>query len=404
MKKKFDLIHEMAVDNGTKIVLLLLDGLGGLPMEPGGQTELEAANTPNMDALTARASIGLSDVVAPGFSPGSGPGHLALFGYDPIESLIGRGVLEAMGIGFELRPNDVAIRCNFCTVDENGIITDRRAGRISTEEAAKRVELLRQITLPSVELFVEPVKEYRFVVVLRGEGLNASIGDTDPQRTGEAPLPVEAEEPAAVRTTELLRRFVSEGNKILANHPPANSFTMRGIAMDPGLPRFPEIYKLKSAAVAVYPMYKGVSRLVGMDVIEHSADTPSEEFAVVKQYWDQYDFFFVHIKKTDSYGEDGNFAAKVGVIEAVDQALPDLLDLKPDVLVITGDHSTPAKVKRHSWHRVPVMIAADTARFGPKTNFGELSCATQGTLGLIQHVDIMPLALAHAMRLDKYGA
>ena len=400
---KHKLIQEMAVDNGSKIILLLLDGLGGLPLQPGGPTELEAAHTPNMDALTARATIGLSDVVAPAFSPGSGPGHLALFGYDPLEQMIGRGVLEALGVGFKLQPNDVAVRCNFCTLDEQGNISDRRAGRISSEEGARRVELLRQIKLPGVEVFVDPVKEYRFTMVLRGEGLSDEIPDTDPQRTGVPPLPIQAEAPAAEKTAELLRQWWAEANKILAAHPPANSCTLRGIAKDPGLTPFPEIYKMRSAAVAVYPMYKGVARLVGMDVIEHDAETPAEQFEVVKQHWDAYDFFFVHIKKTDSYGEDGNFAGKVGVIEAVDQALPHLLELNPDVLIITGDHSTPAKLKRHSWHPVPVLLAADSARFGSATTFGETSCS-QGTLGQIRHVDIMPLALAHAMRLDKFGA
>jgi 2,3-bisphosphoglycerate-independent phosphoglycerate mutase len=400
---KFQLIQDMAVDNGSKIILLVMDGLGGLPMEPGGPTELEVAKTPNMDALTGRASMGLSTVVSPAFSPGSGPGHLALFGYDPLEYMIGRGVLEALGIGFDLQPNDVAIRCNFCTVDENGNITDRRAGRIPTEEGAKRVELLRQIKIPGVEIFVEPVKEYRFAVVLRGEGLNGEIDDTDPQLTGVPVLPVTPRLPEAEKTAEILRQFVAEASKILADHPPANCFTMRGIAMDPGLPKFPEVYKVNAAAVAVYPMYKGVSRLVGMKVIEHSAETPAEEFEVVKEHWNDYDFFFVHIKKTDSYGEDGNFTARAGVIETVDEALPILLDLKPDVLIITGDHSTPAKLKRHSWHPVPVLLAADTARRDPSDTFGETTCIT-GSLGQIKHVDLMPLALAHSMRLGKYGA
>ena len=400
---KLKLIHDMAVDNGTKIVLLVMDGLGGLPMTPGGKTALEAAHTPNMDALTARASLGLSTVVAQGFSPGSGPGHLALFGYDPLENLIGRGVLEALGIGFHLQPTDVAIRCNFCTVDENGNITDRRAGRIPTDEATKRVELLRRIKIPGVEIFVEPVKEYRFAVVLRGEGLSGDIEDTDPQLTGVPILPVTPRTAAAEKTAEILRQFVAEGEKILADHPPANAFTLRGVAMDPGLPKFPDVYKIKSAAVAVYPMYKGVSRLVGMDVIEHDAESPAEEFAVVKKHWDEYDFFFVHIKKTDSYGEDGNFDARKGVIEAVDAALPDLLALNPDVLVITGDHSTPAAVKRHSWHPVPVLLAANTVRRETATEFGETACL-HGSLGYIHHTDIMPLALAHALRLGKYGA
>jgi 2,3-bisphosphoglycerate-independent phosphoglycerate mutase len=403
MVEKFKIINEMAVDNGSKIVLLLMDGLGGLPLEPGGKTALEAAETPNMDALTARSSLGLSEVVAPAFSPGSGPGHLALFGYDPLEYLIGRGVLESLGIGFQLEPDDVAIRCNFCTLDADGNIADRRAGRIPTEECVKRVEILRQIQIPGVEIFVEPVKEYRFVVVLRGQGLGANIPDTDPQLTGVPPRAIEGQDAQSEKTAEILQQWWAEANKLLADFPPANSCLLRGISKDPGLPRFPEIYKLRSAAVAVYPMYKGVSRLVGMDVIPHNAETPAEEFEVVKKHWDEYDFFFVHIKKTDSYGEDGNFDGRVHVIESVDQALPALLDLNPDVLVITGDHSTPAKLKRHSWHRVPVLMAADSARFEAPTTFGEDSCVT-GTLGPIRHVDIMPLALAHAMRLNKYGA
>lgn len=397
------MINEMAVDNGSKIVMLVMDGLGGLPRTPGGGTELEEAHTPNMDSLTSQASIGLSEVVYPAFSPGSGPGHMSLFGYDPLETYIGRGVLEALGIGFDLGPDDVAIRANFCTLDADGNISDRRAGRIPTEEAVKRVEILRQIHIPGVKIFVEPVKEYRFAIIIRGEGLGANIPDTDPQLTGVPPLAVEAQDAESEKTAEILRLWWAEANKLLADHPPANSCTLRGISKDPGIPRFPDVFKMRSAAVAVYPMYKGVARLAGMDIIDHQAETPKEEFEVVKQHWDSYDFFFVHIKKTDSYGEDGNFENKVKVIEAVDKALPDLLALNPDVLIITGDHSTPATLKRHSWHPVPVLLAAKTARFGPSTQFGETACAT-GTLGKIRHVDIMPLALAHALRLGKYGA
>ncbi len=400
---RLSLISEMVTPNNSKIVLLVMDGLGGLPLIPGGPTELEAAKTPNMDALTARASLGLSDVVAPAFSPGSGPGHMALFGYDPLETLIGRGVLEAMGIGFPLTHQDVAVRANFCTMDEQGNITDRRAGRISTEENVKRVEILRQIQIPGVDIQVEPVKEYRFVIVLRGEGLGADIPDNDPQITGVPPLAIKGGDPASEKTAAILRQWWAQANRLLKGHEPANSCLLRGISKDPGMPRFPEVFKMRSAAVAVYPMYKGVARLVGMDVIEHDAETPAQEFEVVKRYWNDYDFFFVHIKKTDSYGEDGNFDARAHVIETVDDALPILLDLKPDVLVITGDHSTPAKLLRHSWHPVPVLLAADTARFERLTQFGETACAG-GMLGKIRHIDIMPLALAHALRLGKYGA
>ena len=241
------------------------------------------------------------------------------------------------------------------------------------------------------------------MIVLRGDGLGSAVLDNDPQLTGVPALPIKAEDKLSEKTAEILRKWWSEGNRLLSAHPPANSCLLRGVSKDPGLPHFPEVYKMRSAAVATYPMYKGVSRLVGMEVIENSAETPAEVFEVVKKHWKDYDFFFVHIKKTDSYGEDGNFDGKVGVIETVDQALPILLELKPDVLVITGDHATPAKLKRHSWHQVPIMLTADTARFGKGTKFCEASCDF-GTLGRIHHVDIIPLALAHAMRLVKYGA
>lgn len=400
---QLELIKELSIKNDTKIVMLVLDGLGGVPMEPGGPTELEAARTPNLDALAARSACGLSDPVSPGISPGSGPGHLALFGYDPLKYEIGRGVLEALGIGFDLQPMDVATRGNFCTVDANGLITDRRAGRIPTEEGAKRVELLRSIHLPGVQTFVEPVKEYRFVLVLRGEGLAGDIHDTDPQQTGVAPLSAVAYDPAAERTADLVNRWIAEAASILADHLPANMLLLRGFAMDPNLPKFSDVYKLRAAAVAVYPMYKGVSRLVGMEVLPVNGDSPADEFATVRQHWDAFDFFFVHVKKADSAGEDGNFDAKVHIIEMVDEALPALLSLEPDVLIVTGDHSTPALLRSHSWHPLPILLSARTERRDPVTTFGETACL-RGSLGHIRHVDIMPLAMASALRLAKYGA
>jgi 2,3-bisphosphoglycerate-independent phosphoglycerate mutase len=400
---QLDLMAELSIKHDSKIVLLVMDGVGGVPMQPGGLTELETADTPNLDDLASQSSCGLSNAVAPGITPGSGPGHLGLFGYDPLQYEIGRGVLEALGIGFELQPTDVAARGNFCTVDAQGRITDRRAGRIPTEEGAKRVELLRSIELPGVQTFVEPVKEYRFVLVLRGEGLSGEIHDTDPQQTGVTPFPAITYHPNAERTAELVNRWIEQAARILVGHPPANMLTLRGFAVDPNLPKFPEVYKLRAAAVAVYPMYKGVARLVGMDIIEFEGDTPADEFKAVRQHWDEYDFFFVHIKKTDSTGEDGNFDAKVHVIETVDAALPDLLDLKPDVLVVTGDHSTPALIKSHSWHPLPILLHAHNGRRDPVTTFGETACLA-GSLGHIRHVDIMPLAMAHAMRLAKFGA
>jgi 2,3-bisphosphoglycerate-independent phosphoglycerate mutase len=401
----FELISRLALDSGGKIILLVMDGLGGLPRTPDGLTELETAKTPNMDALAKAGSTGLTIPVARGVAPGSGPAHLALFGYDPIEYEIGRGVLEATGIGVEVNPGDVAIRGNFCTVDDNGLITDRRAGRIPTEEGAKRVELLKKIKLPGVETIVEAVQDYRFALLLRGEGLNGAIADTDPQATGVRTLPAKALDPAAEYTARLVNQWLEEAAQVLKGHEPANMVTLRGFAMDPALPKYSEVYKLKAACVAVYPMYKGVARLVGMDVIQtDSHDSAADEFNHVARIYNDYDFIFCHIKYTDSRGEDGNFDAKVKVIEEVDAALPILTGLNPDVLIITGDHSTPATYKAHSWHPVPTLLHA------PKTHmpdravaYGERECMT-GALGQFPAADLMPLALGHANRLAKYGA
>ncbi len=401
----FDLMRRLTLNEGGKILLLVMDGVGGLPREQGGPTELEAAHTPNLDRLAREGSSGLSIPVVRGVAPGSGPAHLAMFGYDPLVYEIGRGVLEATGIGLEVEPGDVAIRGNFCTVDDSGVITDRRAGRISTEEGAKRVELLREIELSGVTIDVQIAKEYRFAVVLRGEGLNGAIADTDPQQTGVEPFPARALDPAAEKTAQLVNQWLAEARKRLKGHEPANMCTLRGFAMEPGLPKYADVYKLKAACVAVYPMYKGVSKLVGMEVIETTAhDTTAQEFEHVARIWDEYDFVFCHIKYTDSRGEDGDFDAKVKVIEGVDEALPILTDLNPDVMIVTGDHSTPATYKAHSWHPVPTLLWAPATHMTDRAEaYGERECMT-GALGHFQATDLMPLALAHAKRLRKYGA
>ena len=215
---QFALMRELHQDSPAKILLLVIDGLGGLPREPGGLTELETARTPHLDQLATEGICGLAMPVGPGITPGSGPGHLALFGYDPLRYVIGRGVLEACGVGFPLGPDDVAVRGNFCTVDpETGVITDRRAGRIPTEEGARLVQKLRQIRLPGVETFVEPVKEYRFVLVLRGEGLQDELSETDPQRVGAKPLLMEALVPEAQRTADLFNQWIAEALRVLAD-------------------------------------------------------------------------------------------------------------------------------------------------------------------------------------------
>ncbi len=398
-----NLMRELAIDGQTKILLLVLDGVGGLPVTPDGLTELEAADTPNLDALAARSICGMSMPVAPGISPGSGPSHLALFGYDPLRYKIGRGVLEALGIGFDLQPDDVAARGNFCTIDpQTGLITDRRAGRIPTEVGSRLCEKLRQIRLPGLETFVEPVKEYRFVLVLRGEGLYDGLTETDPQQVGKPPLPVESLRPEAAHTAELLNQWLAEARKLLADEHPANGCNLRGIAKDPGLPGMPEIYKLRCGAIATYPMYRGVAKLAGMAVLP-TGETIEDEVETLRAYWADYDFFFFHVKETDSRGEDGDFEGKVKVIEHLDAVLPDILALEPDVVIVTGDHSTPAVWKAHSWHELPVLLSSSYVRPDGVKEFGERPCMAGG-LGHIHHTDLLPLAMGYAGRLIKFGA
>ncbi len=399
----FDLMRRLAQPSDRRIVLLVLDGLGGLPRESDGKTELEAAHTPNLDRLAREGITGGSLPIGYGITPGSGPAHLALFGYDPLRYDVGRGVLSALGVGFDLQPDDVAARGNFCSVDADGFITDRRAGRIPSEKGAELCALLDEIKIVGVETFVRPVREYRFVLVLRGEGLDPRLPDTDPQQVGARPLSAVARVPEARRSAELVNEWIAQAKARLADQHPANMVTLRGFAQDPALPKFQEVYKLKAAAVAVYPMYRGVASLVGMDVIpvEHPV---SNEFQTVAAHWDAYDFFFVHVKYTDSRGEDGDYEAKKAVIEEVDQALPILLDLHPDVLIVSGDHSTPSQLKSHSWHPVPTLFwAPGTVRPDAVTAFGETECY-RGGLGVFPATEIMPLGLAYALRLAKYGA
>ena len=397
-------ISSLLTPASTKIVMLVMDGLGGLPMQPGGKTELETAHTPNMDRLAAEGMLGQTLPIDYGITPGSGPAHMSLFGYDPVKFEVGRGVLEALGVGMYVHRGDVAVRGNFCTIDKEGKISDRRAGRIPSEEAAPLIEKLKAIQLPGVTIEAKHVKEYRFALVMRGEGLSPDLEETDPQRTGVAPFDVVAKNPEAQKTADLFNQWVAEAKKILADQPKANCLTLRGFATDPRLVPFKENYQLRAACVAVYPMYKGVSSLVGMDVIHFEGEMPTDEFNAVAKHWNDYDFFFVHIKKTDSYGEDGNFDGKVHIIEGVDEALPELMKLNPDVLIITGDHSTPCKLKSHSWHPVPFLFwAPATVRPDTQIAFGERACA-QGGLGTINSLEAMPLALAHAQRLTKFGA
>ena len=397
-----DLTRKLQLQNDSKIVLLVADGLGGLPLTLGGKTELETAQTPNLDALTKTGVLGLSTPVLPGITPGSGPGHLGLFGYDPLQYQIGRGVLEGLGIDFDLGPNDVAIRGNFCTIDADGKITDRRAGRIASEIGAKLCEKLDKIKIPGIEIFVRPVKEYRLVVVFRGPGLEGNVEDTDPQKTGVPPLDPVARDAGSQKTADVAKEFLRQAREVLKNDHPTNFFTMRGIDRKPPIPSFKEVYGLRAAAIAVYPMYRGLARLVSMDVLD-AGQTLDDQCARLEKVWNDYDFFFLHYKYTDSTGEDGNFPEKVKKIEQLDAALPRIAALKPTVLIVTGDHSTPSKLKSHSWHPVPVLLAADTCRPDACTTFGEQACLSGG-LGQFPARHLMLLAMAHAGRFEKFGA
>ena len=400
--KQIDLMKELHVSSDKRIVLLVMDGLGGLPGKDG-KTELEAARTPNMDKLSKDSILGLSTPVAPGITPGSGPGHLSLFGYDPLEHQIGRGVLEALGIGMNLNPKSLAARGNFCSLDpETGVITDRRAGRIPTEKCASLVEKLSDIKIEGVDIIVRPVKDYRFALVLESDGLFDGLTETDPQRTGLKPLSVKALNDDSKKSADFLNQWIAKAFAILADERPANGCTLRGIAKDPGLPSYSQVYGLDACAIATYPMYKGISRLVGMEVLD-AGDTIASEIETLKANWDRFDFFFFHVKKTDSAGEDGDFDAKVKVVEETDTFIPQIMELEPDVLIITGDHSTPSLLKSHSWHELPILVYAKNIRKDMVTSFGEVSCM-QGGLGHIRHTDIMPLAMAHADKLTKYGA
>jgi 2,3-bisphosphoglycerate-independent phosphoglycerate mutase len=397
-----ELTRELQVKNNSKIVMLVADGLGGLPLSSGGKTELETAHTPNLDKLAKRGVSGGSIPVKPGITPGSGPGHLALFGYDPLEYRIGRGALEATGIGFELQPGDVAARGNFCTLDASGKISDRRAGRIATEESAPLAVRLRDVKLPGVQVFVEPVKEHRFVVVFRGTGLEGDVHDTVPQATGVPPLTPKAIHAGSNKTAEIAHEFVTQATKLLAGEPKANGLTLRGFSGKPNLAPYSEVYGLKAAAIAVYPMYKGLARLVGMDIVG-KAQTLSEQIDVLETEWNNYDFFFIHFKYTDSTGEDGNFEAKVKRIEELDAVIPRLNSLKPEVTIITGDHSTPSFLKSHSWHPVPTMLVSDCCRTDDLLEFSE-SASLRGGLGQFEAKYLMLLALSNAGRMSKFGA
>ena len=402
------MLRHLLSANDSKIILLVMDGVGGIRTSAFPETALDAAHTPNLDALAAGGLCGRSLPVARGITPGSGPAHFALFGYDPLapENDVGRGVVEVTGTGYDVLPGDVAIRGNFATIDGDGILTDRRAGRIPHEEGericAKLGEGIKEID--GVEIIVMPVREYRFGVVLRGEGLSPDVEETDPQVTGKKPLSPVAMNTGAERTSSIIARFIEMAGAILADEEKANAVLMRGISSRPVIEPFSDRYGLSGAAVAAYPLYRGVARLCGMDIVD-TGFSVKEEFDTASEIFrrGEHDFIFIHVKKTDSYGEDGNLDGKKGIIEEVDAHLTILLGLEPDVLIVTGDHSSPCAMKSHSWHPVPFLLKSEFCGIDGAAAFSEAEC-DRGALGVFPAVDIMTFALANSGRLKKHGA
>ena len=395
---------DLLIRNDSKIVFLIMDGLGGLPMSNGTKTELETAKTPNFDQFAKEGICGLLDPIYPGFTPGSGPAHLALFGYEPVEFNIGRGVLSALGVDFELTHRDVAARLNFCTIDKNGIITDRRAGRIATELNQKLCDKIQKtVKLPGdVEFFIRTESEHRAVLILRGDGLGGDIIDTDPQEVGKKPLEPKGTGPESEKAAGYVQEFLKQVKEVLKDEHPANFILARGFAKHEVFPDMEKRYGLRSLAIAQYPMYRGLARLVGM-AVPPVPKTYDDMWNQLKENFDKFDFFFIHFKKTDSYGEDGNFEAKVKMIETVDSWSKNLRELHPDVLIITGDHSTPALLKSHSWHPVPVLLWSKYTRPDGVTEFGERYCR-EGYIGRMPMKNIILIAMANAHRFKKFGA
>ena len=397
----FPYLRDICRSTPSKIVMLVVDGLGGLPHPETGLSELETASLPNLDSLAARSDCGLTIPVAPGITPGSGPGHMALFGYDPLKYLMGRGILEALGIGLELGEGDVAVRGNLCTVDSSGVVVDRRAGRIPTAESSGLAELLDKIELPEAGVSVYPGRDYRFVLVMRGNGLGDKVSETDPQRVGEVPLEAKALSPDSEKTARTANAFVAAAREVLKSRETANMVLLRGFSGLPRLPSFASGYVLNPAAIAAYPMYRGLAQLVGMRVLP-TGESFDDELDTLAQRFAEHDFFFLHYKPADAAGEDGDFKAKVASLEELDARVPRILELGADTLVVAGDHSTPSTMGSHSWHPVPLLIHSPSANGDWIADFTERNCGA-GSLGTVPATSVMMLALAQAGKLVRFG-
>jgi len=399
---KEEILHSLAVQTDSKLVMVVIDGIGGLPIR--GKTELEAAKTPNLDRLTPKSVCGLIDPISYGITPGSGPSHLALFGYDPFEYAIGRGVMEALGIGLTLTKDDLATRGNFATADEEGVIIDRRAGRISTEKNQEICQFIQNEIkeVEGVRISIYPGKEHRFVILFQGKELRGDLADADPQKDGLKAKGTVGLSPEARRTAGIVNLYLKKATEVLRPFHPANTILLRGFSKIPDIPTMFDRFKLRPAAIATYPMYRGLARLVGMENLE-TGETNKEEVETLREHLGGYDFFYLHFKKPDTAGEDGDFRAKVKAIEEIDRLVPSILKLKPDVLVVTGDHSTPALLKSHSWHPNPILLYSRYIRPDGIRRFTERSCG-KGQLGRFSAINLLPLMMANGLKLKKFGA
>jgi 2,3-bisphosphoglycerate-independent phosphoglycerate mutase len=398
----FPYLEEVVEATPSKIVLLVADGLGGLPDPATGKSELETAHTPNLNALAAESVLGLTDPVYPGITPGSGPGHLGLFGYDPLRYLIKRGIMEALGIGLDVQPDEIAVRGNFCTLDQNGIVTDRRAGRIPSEESEPLVEILDRITVDGVQVRAHPVKDHRFVLVFSGDGLDEAVTESDPQKPGLSPLEIRPLNPGAEKMARVANEFIADAREALAGRDLANMVLLRGFSRPPEVASMAEQFLLSPAAIATYPMYRGLSKIVGMKMLE-TGTTILDEMKTLAEHRENHDFFFVHFKPADAAGEDADFAKKVRALEEFDTGIPALREIDPDVIMVAGDHSTPSILGGHSWHPVPFLLHSRYAGADGVAAFDERTCA-RGSLGRFPAQQALMLAMANALKLKKFGA
>ncbi len=397
----FPYIQDICQSTNAKVIMLVADGLGGAPHPTTGKSELESANIPNLDRLAGISACGLTTPVFPGITPGSGPGHLSLFGYDPVKYLMGRGILEGLGIDIDIRDGDIAARGNFCTVDKDGNLLDRRAGRIKSEYSKPLCEELDTIDIPGLEVRIFPVQDYRFVALFRGEGLDQNITETDPQITGVPPRPVEALSPNAQKTAAAANLLIEKAQQLLSDREVANMIMLRGFSKLPNLPDFGESYKLNPAAIAAYPMYRGLAKVLGMNIIK-TGSTFRDEIDTIREHIDEHDFFYLHYKPADAAGEDGDFDAKVRALEELDKFIPDILSMNPDVLVVAGDHATPSIMASHGWQPVPLLINSSLTLGEGIKAFDERNCSL-GSIGQVSATNVMFLALAHAGKLTKFG-